>query len=197
MSDTAVKHTVNTDALETLGSIIGAYEKRDAIHIAVEPVTAVGTLHPGQHVGKANGGFGISSIPVGIVDPFLTQEVQHGERFWLLVYPRQITSLRHVWSHPAFGEAEVYAEPQKTDSSMAVARAEEWLRDFCDNLGSDVSYEDIIRTALDDGRYGYGYDSLCFGDEISGDIPAEFWNQLEILSGKKIASRPSYFRCAC
>lgn len=192
MADTgAVKHTVNTDALETLGSIIGPGEKRDAIHVAVEPVVAVGTLHPGQHVGKANGGFGISATPVGIVDPFLTQEVQHGERFWLLVYPRQITSLRHVWSHPAFAEAEVYAEPQKTDSSRSVREAEEWLRDFCENLDSGISYEDIIERALE----GDGY--MTFGDDIYGEIPDEFWDRLEVLSGKKFAKRASYFSCAC
>lgn len=34
------KHTTHTDALDTLGSIIGPDEKRDAIHLAVFPVYA-------------------------------------------------------------------------------------------------------------------------------------------------------------
>jgi hypothetical protein len=49
------KHSVTTDALHTLGTILGAGEKRDAIHLAVEPAIAAETLHPGQDVGLVNG----------------------------------------------------------------------------------------------------------------------------------------------
>lgn len=38
---------VTTDALETLGTIIGTSEGRDAIHLAVEPVEAGERLSPG------------------------------------------------------------------------------------------------------------------------------------------------------
>ena len=99
MSD---KRTVSTDALETLGTIIGDGEKRDAIHLAVEPAIAAHKLLPGQDVGFISGGVGMCGKPVGIVDPFLKVPVQQGQRFWLVVYPRQITSLRHVWTHPEF-----------------------------------------------------------------------------------------------
>ena len=50
MSDEIVRHTVHTDALETLGTIIGPEEKRDAIHLAVYPVCAGERLAPGSHV---------------------------------------------------------------------------------------------------------------------------------------------------
>jgi hypothetical protein len=80
--------------------------RRDAIHIAVAPVTAAETLVPGQHVGFVRPGdtetVGESENPIGIVDPFLQGDVRPGQRFWLFVYPNTVTSLRHVWTHPAF-----------------------------------------------------------------------------------------------
>jgi hypothetical protein len=108
----ADNRSTHTDALATLGTIINAGEKRDAIHLAVEPVIAGERLVPGEHIflrdGKAYGNTGATGQNLlGIVDPFLTVPVAKGERFWLIVYPRQITSLRHVWAHPDFPEAEV------------------------------------------------------------------------------------------
>jgi hypothetical protein len=99
------KRTVHTDALETLGMIHFKTEARDAIHLAVEPVTC-GPEHldPGECIriieGKAFGSR--RSASTGIVDPFLVHPVKPGEQFWLVVHPRMITSLRHVWEHPAF-----------------------------------------------------------------------------------------------
>jgi len=99
----ADKRSVHTDALHTLGTIIGPGEARDAIHLAVEPVIAAHDLRTGDDVGlDENGEAHYSTSPVGIVDPFLKNGVKQGERFWLVVYPRQITSLRHVWEHPKF-----------------------------------------------------------------------------------------------
>lgn len=102
----ADKRTVTTDALETLGMIHFKSEGRDAIHLAVEPVTAGEFLKPGQHIcivdGVARAGWTKGVCPTGIVDPFLPEDVQEGQRFWLVVYPRMITSLRHVWEHPSF-----------------------------------------------------------------------------------------------
>lgn len=80
--------------------------RRDAIHIAVAPVTAAGRLAPGQHVGFVTAGdtetVGACETPIGIVDPFLPGDVLPGQRFWLFMYPNTVTSLRHVWTHPAF-----------------------------------------------------------------------------------------------
>ena len=72
----ADKRTVHTDALETLGKIIDEGEKRDAIHLAVEPVQAGETLLPGEHIGIVDGVAVAESEKlfkcVGIVDPFLS-----------------------------------------------------------------------------------------------------------------------------
>jgi hypothetical protein len=83
--------------------------RRDAIHIAVAPVTAAERLAPGQHVGLVREGstelVGPCDRPIGIVDPFLAEDVEPGSRFWLFLYPGTITALRHVWTHPAFAAA--------------------------------------------------------------------------------------------
>lgn len=108
----ADSRSTHTDALATLGTIIKEGEKRDAIHLGVDPAIAACQLFPGMHVGFASDGKATRSTrenpeikPVGIVDPFLKAPVAPGQRFWLIVYPRQITSLRHVWEHPDFPES--------------------------------------------------------------------------------------------
>jgi hypothetical protein len=90
-----------------LGQLIeNGDRRRDAVHIAVVPITAETELIPGQAVGLSRlNDFefaGVSEKPIGIVDPFLTAPVQAGQRFWLCLYPGTITSLRHVWTHPEF-----------------------------------------------------------------------------------------------
>lgn len=77
---------------------------RDAIHVAIAPVTAADTLEPGQHVGLDGEGkaTGKSTTYIGITDPFLQERVYPGEMFWLFIYPNTVTSLRHAWVHPAF-----------------------------------------------------------------------------------------------
>ncbi len=90
----------------TLGQLItNADRRRDAIHIAVAPVTAAAVLTPGQHVGLVAGDneqVGPTDLCIGIVDPYLRQTVEQGQRFWLFLYPNTVTSLRHFWTHPAF-----------------------------------------------------------------------------------------------
>lgn len=101
----ADKRTVATDALETLGTLkLGPNDKRDAIHLAVEPVESLEKLFAGQDIGIDPSNGMASAAPhvkkIGIVDPFLKEPVFPGQKFWLVIYPRVITSLRHVWTHP-------------------------------------------------------------------------------------------------
>jgi hypothetical protein len=83
--------------------------RRDAIHIAIAPVTAAERLMPGQHVGLIREDnlelVGPCDRTIGIVDPFLSDKVEPGQRFWLFLYPGTIAGLRHVWTHPAFATA--------------------------------------------------------------------------------------------
>lgn len=92
-----------------LGELVTGTAARDAIHVAVAPVTAGHRLKPGQHVGLDEAGRSqpmLNSVgckTVGIVDPFLLKDwVEEGERHWLCLYPGSVTSLRHVWVSPHF-----------------------------------------------------------------------------------------------
>lgn len=177
--------SVHTDALATLGSIISASEQRDAIHLAVEPVIAKERLRAGYHVGAD----GTRQNPVGIVDPFLTVGVEPGERFWLILYPRTITSLRHVWEHPLFPAA-LAATPSASELWMRA-----WAMEHMpDDLGRFVE-------SNEDGVYAFavqaGHDHDVGPCEDARDhIDAEWWGHWEAITGKK-GDRDSGFRCGC
>lgn len=108
------KRTPHTDALDSLGTILNGTEHRDAIHLGVEPVIAGMPLIAGDRIGIKDGKayrlksrYDRGSLKyMGIVDPFLSIPIQVDERFWLVVPPRTITSLRHVWEHPDFPKSQ-------------------------------------------------------------------------------------------
>lgn len=190
---------IATDALATLGTIIGESEKRDAIHIAVENVVAQEKLFPGQDVGAA----GSTIDPVGIVDPFLKQPVFPGQRFWLLIYPRKINSLRHVWSHPAFpDEIAPTVEAAVPDPKLT---SEVWLRQFCSTTDCP-DYETVIKALTEglssDSSYystGFSHDGeyiTFYGRDAHGEIPNEFWDHVEVVTGKTF-ERATSFNCSC
>lgn len=187
MSD---KRSVATDALETLGTIIDDTAKRDAIHLAVTPAVAGQRLEAGWHVTVTDGIAMSADEPdaLGIVDPFLRNPVRKGQRFWLVIYPRKITSLRHVWSHPALPD-EIGLDAIATSK----VESERWLRDFCAQRG--ITYELVIGgiASLSDGDW-----SVSLGrEEGGGDIPPELWAHAEVVLGRKIDKRPTYFSCSC
>jgi hypothetical protein len=193
----ADKRSVATDALETLGTIISDHEKRDAIHLAVEPVIAAHDMEPGAHIGLMPDGRAseLADNKLGIVDPFLKDGVVAGERFWLVVYPRQITSLRHVWEHPAF--------PASPDVTLAprYSESEQWIRDFADrvSLHYDVLMEGA-RDWIDSKKRGQWGEYLCFGGLLEGEyVPDEFWTHYEAVTGERVEEdhRGSFFTCSC
>lgn len=184
---------VSTDALETLGTIIDDTQKRDAIHLAVEPVIAGELLFPGSHVTMRDGVAMTAREDdgLGIVDPFLTKRVLKGERFWFVMYPRMVTSLRHVWAHPAFPDVDAAVA---TEAALASSReaSEKWLRRFCDT--SDCpDYEETLALAVncsDEYLHVNGHDA-------HGEIPDEFWDHVEIVTGRKVMHRATFFSCSC
>ena len=183
----ADKRQVATDALETLGTILDETAARDAIHLAVEPCIAGHYLNPGAHVGRMpDGRFGTVERTLGIVDPFLRNVVPPDQRFWLVVYPRQVTSLRHVWTHPDFPEVTVDPAQRK--------KSEEWLREYARN-SDGPGYGDLM--AAIENHEGGEY-LFIYGD-AHGQIPHEMWDHAEVVTGKKIpvAKRAEWFSCSC
>ncbi len=191
---------VSTDALETLGQIIDATQKRDAIHLAVEPVIAGEDLMPGHPITVRDGTATYARQgdgALGIVDPFLPGLIAKGQRFWFVMNPRMVTSLRHVWSHPAFpDDAGGGVSPDK-------AASEAWLREFCDRADCPP-YKELIPLLM--GGHGEFGDSsaevdgdyLYFsGVDAHGAIPPEFWGHVETVTGVKFSHHPTAFSCSC
>jgi hypothetical protein len=197
------KNSEPTTALESLGTVLRGDELRDAVHLAVVPITNAGSyiLHPGQHVNAK----GEPAEPfVGIVDPFLPFRVYPNQTFWLVLYPRTITSLKHVWTHPAFPDAETFE--RATDGFIADGPisedqlspeeqkrlSEEYLKDRADGLG--ISYGELLRALEVANPYG-----VCIGEELEGDvrIEPELKEHAERVLGRKLPDLGDYFRCAC
>lgn len=220
----SAKHTPSTDALETLGNIIHPTEKRDAIHLAVDPAYSDHYLNPGDHVRIVSPGK-VVRVAIGkghgIVDPFLRHPVEPGEYFWLVVYPREITSLRHVWSHPAFTDepAQVshthYPMPDFAQDTMVkpfsaavprpekvrsldepeVKAAREWIFSFAED--HDLNYDELMEAAADYLNHG---DYLVKGGDLEGcSVPDEFWDHYQVVKKEKVDEndRGSFFSCSC
>ncbi len=212
---TADKRTVSTDALETLGMIHAREEKRDAIHLAVIPVTAGANLEPGEHVRLDKEGLAVrfyegeSETPaIGIVDPFIPKvwnngisygTIKPGDRFWLVIYPRVITSLRHVWTHPLIPDEAAHLQA-KVDDAREESR--KWLEAFAHRLfsyepshwesGEPISRLDYLLAGAESG--GFGTD-IEYGE--LREPTEEFWMHFERYTGRKPINKPEYFRCAC
>ena len=186
------KRSVSTDALETLGTIHTREEKRDAIHLAVEPVRASCELTPGQPI-TVNAGVAYPASresALGIVDPFLTESVWTGQRFWFVMMPRAVHSLRHVWTHPSFPDENGSVAQDPSD----IERAKKTVHALAADLG--CSYD-----ALMDGAAAFLHDGsgMHFGHDLNygWDMDA-FWRAYELLTGTRVQDSPgSFFYCSC
>ncbi len=170
-----------------LGQLIETEQSRDAIHIAIAPITAGEPLKPGEHIAVKDGYAVKSGELIGIVDPFLRKAVRIGQKFFICLYPNTITSLKHYWEHPAFN----FDNPEPAMNS----NSRDWITRFAERLGYD--YEEMIHAAknyIRDGRYFNG------GSSFEGEsVPDEFWDHFEKSTGIKVEddNRNNFFSCAC
>lgn len=177
-----------------LGQVIEGQQHRDAIHVAITPVTCKHVVRPGQHLGLVAGSVTeVTEVAttIGIADPFLNCLVTPGRQFWLLLYPQTITSLRHEWTHPSFA-AEAPAPAQTT---ALRSESQQWIREFAEQ--SEITYRTLMDGAkdwLEDGEY------LCLGGLLEGaSVPDEFWTHYENVTGAAVTGdkRESFFSCSC
>lgn len=181
MSD---KRSTLTDAVATLGTLIDQTQQRDAIHLATEPVVAAKKLFPGQDVGLDVDGMASPTVQklVGIVDPFLKAPVMPGERFWLIVYPRQITSLRHMWEHPDFPPltfaAPVAAKAPEPKSDLTLSL--EYLEQVAAEGG--VAYDCLMKQA----QYYEGETDIYTSQGVVYPDD-EFWGHYSRVTGRDVS----------
>lgn len=186
-----------------LGEILTTTEERDAIHIAIAPVIAGVELKPGEHIGFAPESkmivitTGLLVKHIGIVDPYLTKPVKKGEQFYIFLYPRTVTSLKHVWTHPDF---EVISNTQERDKQNTEKTdvAYQWLTNFATDV-VHMSLNSLLNAADEFQKTG---DYQC----LSFDTPDEchneetmilFWQHYETLTNNKPKTVEGFFRCAC
>lgn len=156
-----------------IGKIIEGEAARDAIHVAVAPVVAGEALEPGMHVAFDENGTVVPSPGnrIGIVDPFLRSGVEKGQKFYLFLYPKTVTNLRHDWAHPAFRN-----EPSAASVSMG------WLQHFAEL--HKMTYNDLMEAVK---RFVDGGCSFAtIEDEFrEWETPPEFWIHYMAVTGQK------------
>ncbi len=186
-----------------IGQLITGDAQRDAIHVAIAPVVAGETLLAGQHVRIDGAGkcyrcvegtaakecFHIKTI--GIVDPYLTVRVLPGERFYLFLYPNTVTSLRHEWTHPAFGpESEEAARERLQAFAVSLRRGQ---RD--EERDADWVISTLRDTLKGDSYVGDYDDQAAFNGQSDA-----LWNDYEIVTGDRVPREKRedvYFSCNC
>lgn len=181
----------STQKTPTLGELISGDEERDAVHIAIVPVTAAIQLLPGEHIGLAQGQDRMlvcrvsKKDQIGIVDPFLKAPVQIGQQFYLLLYPNTVTSLKHHWTHPKFPD-------------IKMSPSEIWLRHFADSFYVDYEHMmEEVKEAIENDNSHTSIMTLGSSNEVDYD---EFWGHYQMVTGEVLESDQTselYFRCTC
>lgn len=189
-----------SDIQHTIGKQLSGQEERDAIHIAVIPVTITENgLRPGERVklvfGTTNAVRGVRGDSYdGVIDPYIdlgvAWELPEGSRVWMFLKPNTVTGMRHHWAW------------DKLDHPVSVGDHEGWLRDFADRWQFD--YDQMMGAALAAVRgerdyvVAQGVD-LHSREELGEDYDI-FWGHIEAITGKKVSDENRekvVWSCSC
>lgn len=185
-----------------IGHIIETEQQCDAIHMAIAPVEAGDRMSPGEHIGMLNGRASYAFTPhIGVVDPFLRDEVREGSRFWLFLYPGSITGLRHEWNHPAFAQKQAVPASERIPSvTTAKSDSERWMREWAvEHMGADYYGDHPMSESVAFERAIRAGETMSVGsneDARDGFIDSTWWNHWETITGKT-GDHKGFFRCAC
>lgn len=175
-----------------LGQIITDEQQRDAIHVAVVPIVAAEYLKPGDPIGRIDGDlFGECHEPIGVVDPFLKQGVEPGQKCWLFLYPNTVTGMRHHWEHPAFPSS---MPTSGKDRSVS----EQWIRDFAEKINQTYTgLMDAAETWVDEEEYTFVGENEGYKDGSDSEW-REFWMHWQQVTGKTPRNPIGwFFSCGC
>lgn len=179
---------------DVLGRLASLGAGRDAVHVAIIPVVCEEEVEPGQPL-KIEDGKVVKSEHfgrVGIVDPFLDRPVDPLKSFYMLLNPGSITSLKHVWTHPAFGD-EVEAID---DENMR------FFREIAATCSMNVQkLLDAASDYAESGEYTYMGNNENYTDVTAREWE-EFWRRWKVHTGKEAVykdfyDRGSFFSCSC
>lgn len=187
MSKNEISPTTQAQPETTLGRLIDWPAGRDAVHVACAPMIADCVLAPGEHVGIASDGVAGKGEPfVGIVDPFLGDLVLKGQKFWLVLYPKTVTGIRHHWTHPSFQD-----EPEDSVGSR------EWITAFAARW--KYSFDDFMLGAREYVRRDYALDSNWQNQdgEVTDEEWGAFWDHFHTLTGLSIKDKDKEFVSCC
>ena len=86
--------------------------------------------------------------------------------------------------------------------------SERWLRNFCDT-NDCPNYETVMEVVSSSETSGGNYEEdgfawekeddyiTFYGRDAHCDIPDEFWEHVEAVTGKRFRKRQTYFSCSC
>lgn len=186
----------------TLGKTPSTDGIRDAVHVQIISARANIELRIGEVVRVfKKGGMWYASLAspcednpafkaCGIVDPFLTwpnQVVPSGSMVWICLYPDQITSLTHNWSHPLIPEGEGDTKDPRVLVNRNLEAAKSTLNILSDKLG--FSPEEVLQEAKLPLEAYSGYYDVCFRGDLENRLDSKEQRDL-ILACSEILGIP-------
>jgi len=188
-----------------IGQLITTSRKRDAIHVAIIPVTAGELMEPGAKVTMDRAGravlAGDCNMGIGYVDPQLQAPVEPGDAFWLFLHHGTIRTLRHEWTSDVFPVPDSVSASDITIITAPPAEraaSEEWLREFAkDNFNPNRETAESYYATLLTGDCPAVHTETTARELNDGELGEELRKHIENVSGKRMQIWRGMFTCWC